>query len=62
MEYDPSKNIALRHSNDKLVFFMSSDPDKVIGNIASFAESNETSLQVLKLSEMITNQTVGKTC
>lgn len=56
IEYNPELGLVLNHANEKLVFVFASNPDDVIGAIANFAESDETSLAVLKLADVIAAQ------
>jgi hypothetical protein len=55
MEYNPVLGLAINHSDEKLVFFLSSNPDEVIGKIANFSEDDKTVLALDKLTE-ITSQ------
>ena len=60
IEYNPELGLVLNHANEKLVFFFGSNPDDVIGAIANFAESDETSLAVLRLGEVIAGQAAAE--
>jgi hypothetical protein len=53
IEYNPLKGMILNHSDDKLVFILSSNPDEVIGNISNFAESEQTALSVNQLAGVV---------
>jgi len=57
IDFNPSIGVAVRHSDEKMVFILSSDPDSVVGNIKNFAESEKTSLSVDNLA-VITSQRV----
>jgi len=53
IEYNPAKSVNLRFSGDKLIFVLSSDPDTVVANIASFAENQESALTIDRLAGVI---------
>ncbi len=53
IEYNPAKSVNLRFSDDKLIFVLSSDPDTVVANIASFAENQESALAIDRLAGVI---------
>jgi hypothetical protein len=53
IEYNPAKNVNIRFSDDKLIFVLSSDPDTVVANIASFSENQETALAIDRLAGVI---------
>jgi predicted component of type VI protein secretion system len=53
IEYNPSKGISLRHADEKLVFILSSNPNEVVGKIANFAQSRETTLSIQHLGNII---------
>ena len=55
--YNPSKGVVTNHSDEKMVFVLSSNPDAVIGNIKNFAESDKTALAVSHLAK-VTSQRV----
>jgi len=57
VDYNPSKGVAERHANEKLVFILSANPDAVVGNIKNFAESDQTALAVSHLAK-VTSQRV----
>jgi len=56
VDYNPSKSVAERHANDKLVFMLSANPDAVVGNITNFAESDKTSLAVSHLAQVMSQR------
>ena len=60
MEYDPRKELLLRHSDDKLVFILSNDPTATIEAITNFAEHQKTSVQVTRLAEVLNQQSVNQ--
>jgi hypothetical protein len=53
IEFDPRKGIAVRHSDEKLVFVLAANPDEVIGKIAQFAEDQKTALEVERLGSVV---------
>ena len=59
VEYDPAKNLALRHAGQKRVFVLASNPDDVIKAIKGFAQSEETSATVLRLAEVIKQRNIN---
>lgn len=61
VEYDPSANIHLRHSGEKRVFVLASNPTDVIDAINGFAQSEETGASVLRLAEVIRQQRISET-
>ena len=52
VDYNPSKGVAFRHANDKMVFILSANPYVVVGNIRNFAESDKTALAVSRLAQV----------
>jgi hypothetical protein len=64
MEWDPAKGLILNHRDQKLVFILASDPNAVVGKIASFAENERTALAVedlsLIISERVLNEVASK--
>ena len=60
IEYDPIANLALRHAGQKLVFVLSSDPTQVINAISTFSQDTKTSATVLRLADVIRQQTVNQ--
>jgi hypothetical protein len=50
IEYNPVKGINIRFADEKLVFLLGSNPDGVVGEIANFAEENQTIMSVQNLS------------
>ena len=56
VEYDPSRNLVVRHTGQKRVFVLASDPDKVINSISRFAGDQKTSATVLRLADVVRQQ------
>ncbi|MEP5611884.1 MAG: hypothetical protein ABJP45_06525 [Cyclobacteriaceae bacterium] len=56
VEYDVTKGVAISHSDEKLIYILSSDPDEVIGKIANFTESEKTVKTIQNLSRTLGNQ------
>src|SRR5262249_44742893 len=59
MEYDPSGPLVLRHADEKLVMVLSPDPDAIIGTISAFSKDVETSATVMKLADVLRQQTAS---
>lgn len=55
-EFNPARGVALRRSDEKLVFMLSSNPDDVIGKIANFSESDRTALTINRLGTLMANR------
>lgn len=53
MEYNPEASMVMRRSGQKLVFFLTADPTKVLENIEQFSHSKATSAGVLKLAQVV---------
>jgi hypothetical protein len=53
IDYDPARGIVTRHGDEKLVFIVSSNPDEVVGKIASFSESSASALTIQNLSRVV---------
>jgi len=53
IDYNPSKGVAIRRWDQKLVFVLSSNPDEVVGKIANFAESDKTALSINQFAKVI---------
>ncbi|ACS78379.1 hypothetical protein [Maridesulfovibrio salexigens] len=60
IEFDPTAGVRLRHSDEKMVFMLSSDPSKVINAINSFTQSTDTALSITQLSSLFGNQANGE--
>jgi hypothetical protein len=56
IEYNPSKSVNIRFSDDKLIFVLASDPDTIVANIASFGESQESALAIDSLAKVISDR------
>lgn len=50
IEYNPAIGVAIRYADEKLVFVLASNPDEVIGKIASFVEEDKTVLVINRLA------------
>ena len=53
IDYNPAGNIVTMNANNKLCFFMSSNPDEVMSKISSFAEDEKTIQSINRLSLVI---------
>jgi len=53
MEFNPAAGISVLHSDEKLVFILSSNPDEVIGKIKNFSENEQTVLTIKRLSDVV---------
>ena len=53
MHYNPLKGLVTLHEDEKMVFFVSSNPDDIVGKIANFSRSTETALSVQKLGDVL---------
>ena len=56
MDYDPIRGVVERHSDEKMVFLLASDPDSVINKIANFTESDATVLTINRLSHAMSDK------
>jgi len=56
VEYDPAASLTLRHSGEKLVLMLSSDPSKVIEAMKNFTQSEKTGASVLRLADLVKQQ------
>lgn len=56
VEYNPEKGLAIHHSDEKFVIAISANPNEVMDNISAFAESDQTSLQIKNISNVIRRQ------
>jgi hypothetical protein len=53
VDYNPMKGIAIRRADEKLVFVLSSNPDEVVGKIANFSESDQTTRTINRLGDLM---------
>jgi hypothetical protein len=53
IDYNPSKGLAIRRSDEKQVFVLSSNPDEVVGKISNFAESDKTVYSINQFAKVI---------
>jgi len=60
IEYEPGANLALRHSGEKLLFILSSDPEEVVGAINNFSQNAETGATVLRFADVIRQHAVDE--
>lgn len=60
IEYNPLQNFAISHSNEKFAIIVSANPNEVVGRIASFSESDKTSSEIKKLSQIFEQQSVNR--
>lgn len=56
VEYDPARNLALRHAGEKRVFVLASNPTAVINAIKGFANNQHTSATVLRMADVLRQQ------
>ncbi len=56
IEYDPISNRTLLHSGEKFVIAFTSNPNDVLKNIKSVAQSKQTGATILKLSQLLVHQ------
>jgi hypothetical protein len=54
IEYNPGRELATFHIDDKLLFVLASNPDDVVRAIASFVEEDKTVLTINRLAGTIT--------
>jgi hypothetical protein len=59
MDYDPIRGVVERHGDEKMVFFLASNPDDVINKIANFTETDATVLTINRLSTAAADQRRG---
>ena len=59
IEYDPAENLITRRSGQKLIFILSADPDKIIEDIAEFAESEKTQAEILDFAKLVVDVTTA---
>src|SRR5262249_39950883 len=60
IEYNPGRDLATFHIDDKLLFVLSSDPDAVVRQIANFVEEDKTVLTINRLAGTITQVGVNE--
>lgn len=60
IEYNPAKGVTQYHSDEKLIFILSSNPDQIIGEIANFAESEKTALAINQMAKLFSQQSLNK--
>jgi len=60
MEYNPGADLIVRRDGQKLIFFLSADPDQIIGQISQFAEDEKTQAEIQKLTNMMVNSSRAK--
>ena len=60
MEYDPRAGLVTERSDEKLVLFMSADPDEVVGKIAGFTEEAQTTKTVRKFGKLLVGREAAK--
>lgn len=51
--YNPALNRVLPHVDEKLVFFLSSNPDEIISEIDSYTQANETAIKIKSISNAL---------
>lgn len=53
MEYHPNRDLIIRHSDEKLVLVLSSNPDEIITQLAQLSESSKTEETINKFVEVL---------
>jgi hypothetical protein len=53
MEYHPNKDLIIRHSDEKLVLVLSSNPDEIITQLAQLSESSKTEETINKFVQVL---------
>jgi hypothetical protein len=53
MEYQPNRDLVIRHSDEKLVLVLSSNPDEIITQLAQLSESERTEETINKFVEVL---------
>ena len=53
MEYHPNRDLVIRHSDEKLVLVLSSNPDEIITQLAQLSESERTEGTINKFVEVL---------
>ncbi len=53
MEYQPNRDLVIRHSDEKLVLVLSSNPDEIITQLAQLSESERTEATINKFVEVL---------
>jgi len=53
MDYNPITGLVKLHSDEKLIFMLASNPDEIIGKIANFSQSEQTSLTIHKFTDTL---------
>ena len=61
IQYNPAKGIAALHSDEKLVFVLSSNPNEVVGKIANFAQNEKTVMSINQLGKVIAQRVRNET-
>lgn len=59
VEYDPSRSLALRHSGEKRVFVLASNPAEVIETISNFAGNERTSATILRIADVVSQRQIN---
>lgn len=60
IEYNPAAGVVVRHSDEKMVFTLSSDPTKILNAINNFTQSNETAASIDEFATLFGKQSVEK--
>jgi hypothetical protein len=60
IEYNPGRDLATFHVDDKLLFVLSSNPDDVIQQIAAFAEDDKTVLSINRLAGAVVQRSTNE--
>lgn len=53
MEYQPNRDLVIRHSDEKLVLVLSSNPDEIINQLAQLSESAKTEETINKFVQVL---------
>lgn len=60
IEYNPAQGVAIRYADEKLIFVLSSNPDEVIGKIASFTENEKTILTIKQFANAVAQRNMNE--
>lgn len=60
VDYNPAKGVAIRRWDEKLVFILSSNPDDVVGKIANFSESDQTTRTINRFGQLLQERAHGE--
>lgn len=55
LEYNPERSLAVAHANEKFAIVISANPNEVVGKISSFAESDQTTMEINRIGNLLKN-------